>query len=188
MAQSTLKWLVLLFLSKCIYKSKYNVGDINFGINLCHNSPHDELWLIRVYLYMICWHNLTNHNLPCDVLWHKIMSKLVSQQALLVNQIREETGVWTPPPELMIYPLGGPSSHKRCGTHGWAHYLLQVERGLFLKGNFSPPLYEHFRLVSKACCKIPIWLGILRIYFSFWGLWIIQNRKHFIFLFFYWVS
>ena len=99
--------------------------------------------------------------------------------ALLVNQIREETGVWTPPPEFMIYPLGGPSSRKRCGTHGWAHYLLQVERGLFLqKGKFSPPSYEHFRLVSKACWKIPIWLRILRIYFAFWRLWNIQNCKY----------
>ena len=46
---------------------------ITFGTILCHNSPHSELWLVRMCLHMIHWHILTKHNSSCDT---KLRQKL----------------------------------------------------------------------------------------------------------------
>ena len=55
-----------------------NVGDTHLCTTLCHNSPHDKLQLVRVCQWVMWGHTLTNHNSPCDELWHKIVHKCVS--------------------------------------------------------------------------------------------------------------
>lgn len=53
-----------------------NVRDIIFCTILYYNSLYGELWLIRMCSHIIHWYTLTNHNLQCGQLWHKIMPKV----------------------------------------------------------------------------------------------------------------
>ena len=62
--------------------------DITFGTILCHNSPHSELWLVRVCFHMTHWHILTNHNSLYSELWYKIMSKVMSRIILKSLKIK----------------------------------------------------------------------------------------------------
>ena len=50
-----------------------NASTTKIDTTLYHNSPHGELCLVKMCQWVMWGHTFTNHNSPCDELWHKVV-------------------------------------------------------------------------------------------------------------------
>lgn len=55
---------------------------------LCHNSSHNELWLIKVCLYMVHWHIFTNYYSPVAQSYANFCSTSVTQRICLTYRVQ----------------------------------------------------------------------------------------------------
>ena len=73
--------------------------DITFGTILYHNSSHDELWLVKMYYWVMWRHTLTNYNssvVSCDTKLYQNWYPWPFSLRIHVSQQRETcgAGIW----------------------------------------------------------------------------------------------